>query len=114
MAARDLLSAATPGPWIPFGGRYGALSSTDPAAVRLDTDRRGADHVAAYGGALIGESIQAADRELIATMRNEYEALIDITEAARLVRDVARRGMGYGWREFDDALARLDSVRSTA
>lgn len=102
-------AGSTPRPWHAAGGRYGSVVSRDPEAVRLDTERRGEDHVRAYGGVLVGESIEPSNRELIVQAVNEYEALLALEEACREIADDV-----YAHSGFHDALAKLDAIRASA
>ncbi len=52
---------------------------------------------------------EKAERHIVYPLnRDECLALIEIVEQACLVRNVARRGMGYGWRKFNSLVADLD------
>lgn len=102
-------AGATPRPWHAVGGSYGSVVSLDPEAVRLDTERRGEDHVRAYGGVLVGESIEASNRELIVQAVNEYEALLALEQEVRH----AFRPDAIPLR-FERALAGIDAARSSA
>jgi len=123
MSVRDLLAAATPRPWAVTGNdnRYGSVASTVPAAVEAFCARwpdHGRGDIAAYGGALIGESIQPADHALIVAAVNEYEALLDIAEAAaghltyHEGDDPDNRSRTGN--KVADALARLDTLRDAS
>ena len=69
----ELESAATPGQWRLADG-YGALVSDDPEKVA----RMGEDNLRGYGGGLVGESIELADREFLVAARNALPALIAV------------------------------------
>ena len=105
---RDLLAAATPRPWLSVRP-YGGVVSVDPDTIARDTDKRGADHVEAYGGALVCESASAADKALIVQAVNEYEALLAL-EAS--LRAVAGYLTGAYAAHANETLARLDEIRS--
>jgi len=59
----------TPGPWR-IGKFHGAVVADVPVNAGLDND-----HVEAYGGHLIAESIAVCDRPLIAAAPERLEAL---------------------------------------
>jgi hypothetical protein len=111
MNARDLLAAATPRPWATTenDNRFGSVASTNPAAIAAFCARwpkHGPEDVEAYGGALVGESIQAADRALIVAAVNEYEALLAV--------EAHLRSLFKGWHadaKSQQLLAALDEVR---
>lgn len=74
--AGRLLDAATPPPWHDGKGdnRYAALVSDQP--VRGRPANGGWEYDQEYGGYLIGESMQAHDRALIAPVVNRERAQI--------------------------------------
>lgn len=105
-------AGATPRPWATTtnGNQYGSVASTNPAAIEAFCARwpdHGRADVEAYGGALVGESIQSADRELIVAAVNEYEALLALEQEVRH----AFRPDAIPLR-FERALAGIDAVRS--
>jgi hypothetical protein len=59
---------STPRPWRD-AGTMGAIVSDDPAAIA----RRGEDNLRGYGGAVVGESIERPDRELILAAVEHYD-----------------------------------------
>lgn len=84
---RALLIAATPGPWID-PQTMGAVSSIHPDAIArfIGDDPHGPAHAAAYGGALVGESIEKPNRDLIIAMHEALPGLLDELEALRAER----------------------------
>lgn len=112
-------AGATPRPWAltELAGIYGSVVSRDPEALSRDIELRGEDHVRAYGGVLVGESISPADRELIVHAVNEYEVLLELVAAARWVQEIWIKSdpdhRTAEERALDNALARLDHLRSS-
>lgn len=108
----DLLRLAHARPWqlspTSEGRGYGAIVSTDPESMDRDADLRGRDHVDAYGGVCVAESVQPGDRELIVAAVNEYEHLLAVESSLRSI--VGFIGGAYR-RHADEALARLDEIR---
>ena len=100
-ALREALAAGTPRPWKAHGGSYGSIASTNTEAVKLDIEQRGADHVAAYGGALVGESIQPSDRDLIVAAVNGCEALLDRIESLEAALRVYANPQHWALERFD-------------
>lgn len=68
----------TPGPWR-IGKHYGAVVADHPVP-----EISGSDHVEAYGGHMVGESIAPRNRALIAAAPELLEAL-----------QVVRRSVGW-------------------
>lgn len=72
---RERAEKATPGPWID-SGRYGAVIAPElPAPAGCDE----------YGGAVVGESIDPADREYLVPLAPEF--LVAVAELLELEAD---------------------------
>lgn len=101
---RDLLAAATPRPWVHRDGEITAVLA-DGSAYH---------DVAEYVGDQAGEK----DAALIVAAVNEYEPLLDIAEYAGhrsncgSYKSLSDHVYGKCDCGLDDALARLDAVRS--
>lgn len=89
-----LATAATPGPWLyRDGNTYGALSSLYPGAIARDIERHGAAHVRAYGGSLVGESIERRNGDYLAAAAPEV--ILSLLAVARAAHDLLS-GEGLG------------------
>lgn len=109
MSARELLASATPRPWSLYKGvdtRNSAVPKTVRAAV-----------AGAWRFVAQANKPDGADAALIVAAVNEYEALLEIAETARTVRD--RIGpVRDEWdhtdelEALDEALDRLDTLRA--
>lgn len=119
---RALAALATPGPYIASpGGRYGSVVSVNPTVIEADVEDRGADHVRAYGGSVIGESMMPCDREyLVALPPETLVELLDLLERS-LVHTRAfahpptlfRYADRLGAKMVDEARDLLDRVAET-
>lgn len=86
-----LVPLSTPAPWVDGsvdGNRYGALVHTgcsrdcDSYAARHDELGYHFSHPHdGYGGCLVGESLHAPDRRLLAVLRNVADDLLGLLEA---------------------------------
>jgi len=96
---RELSKAATPGPWTSSWNRHGdgyVRSRHHGMQYLLDVEYNYAP----------GQDV-LADAALIAAMRNHFEALLDVAEAAR---ELAQSADQRDWTPaLGDALARLEA-----
>lgn len=116
MSAHDLLAAAKKLPWRE-AETSGAVISDDAEAI----ERQGKATTRFYGGAVVFESAEKADRQLIITAVHEFGPLRHAEAAMRLL--LADDDMPNHWddcacsycvaqRELRSALAKLDAARS--
>ena len=93
----------TPGPWR-IGRNYGAVVADHPVP-----EMDGSDHVAAYGGHMVGESIAPRNRALIAAAPELHELLLTFTEWARQLaaRDDLPKGIRSAAANLHDDGKRL-------
>lgn len=122
---RELLAAATPGPWRD-SGHMGGVVSDDPTFAAEFKLRAGEDTFRAYDGALVLESCEARDRALIVaavnalpqllaladTMQLEFLKLqLDANEKALDTLMLWARGQQVEWDEVEIAYALVEALR---
>lgn len=96
-----LAKAATPGPWVATE-RYGAVASIDPDALAAWVNKHPDGHrdVVAYGGALVGESMQDSDRAFVAAANpSQVLALLTLLALYTAQRDDYKRDFEFQCRQ---------------
>jgi hypothetical protein len=105
---RALLEQATPGPWRD-AETMGAIVSDDPHAI----EARGPENFRGYGGAIVAESIERPDRDLIVALRNAAPDLVELAWALEPIADilaavialaVVRHDTSNCWPRYGDQL----------
>lgn len=91
----------TPGPWR-IGKHYGAVVADHPVP-----EMSGSDHVQAYGGHMVGESIAPRNRPLIAAAPEMFDLL---KEFQAFVRDGNHFGYPLGSvQKLDELIAKASA-----
>ena len=99
---RKLEKAATPGPWAGVGERYVSQAPPEtswPGSIWHEME----DDVLSV---LVDGDINEANVRLIVAMRNALPDLLDVAEAAQMVR-VFATNIAH-WKALDAALAKLN------